>query len=248
MKSTWYIALLLLLITSAACEDNPLVINMNCALVGDGYDLYLNDAEQLTLRHIINEQLPEQDSIELPQDHIERIHKALIAVYNATDTLPSAKKVVEVYQIHTFPSPTTNRLIMGIDSSYAWVQEWIAGNTLTGNPDVDDLINTYNLTLNHVGIFGNWASLLTDNSLNTVALGNAFEAIDGVLYASPEGVFGDGNDIEMLNYSVDEITLTYSFGWGDCLAGCIYRHYWEFTIDENCEVVFEGEYGTPLLQ
>jgi len=245
MKNIWYV-LLLFLIATAACEDNPLIINMNCALVGDGYDIYLNDAELLTLQYVLDGQLSEQDSIELPQEDVERVLKALIAVYNAADTLPAADKVVNVHQIHTFPNPPVNGLLVGIDSTYTWTQAWLAGNALTGNADVDYLVNTYNLTIGNVGIFGNWVALNAENSLNTIALGNAFETVYGVVHASPNSFFGDGNDIEMSGYSSGEITLTYSFGWGDCQAGCIYRHYWEFTVDENCEVVFEREYGNPL--
>ena len=246
MKNVWYAALLLSFISIVACEDSPVIINTNCTLVGDGYDIYLNDAEHLVLRYIVDGQLPEQDSVQLPQDDIEQVLKALVAVYNATDTLPSADAVVNTHQIHTFPLKPMNGLLVGIDSSYAWVQEWIAGNTLTGDPDVDNLINTYNLTLKNVGIFANWASLESDNSLNMMALGNAFETIDGVVFAEPNFFIGDGNDITMSGYGSGEITLTYSVGWGDCQAGCIYRHYWEFTIDEDCEVVFQGEYGDPL--
>jgi len=245
MKNTWYIALLLSLITVAACEDNPVIINMDCALVGDGYDLYLNDAGELTMRHMIAEQLPEIDSTELPQEHIERIHKALIAVYNATDSLDSADEVVNQHMIHAFTFNSTNRMYAIVDDSYAWTQEWAAGNTLTGNPDIDNLVNSYNLTL--LGLNYSVAVLVSDNPINMIALANEFQSIDGIQSASPDAIFGDGNDIEMLNYTDDEITLVYSRGWGDCQAGCIYHHYWEFDIDADCIVTFVREFGTPLL-
>jgi len=101
------------------------------------------------------------------------------------------------------------------------------------------------MTLTHVGIFGNWAALESGHSLNTVALGNAFATIDGVNYAAPDSFGGDGNNIEMTEYGT-EITLKYSVGWGDCPAGCISRHYWEFRINEDCEVEFLGNSGDPL--
>lgn len=243
MKNIHYIVILFLIAT-AACEDNPLIINMNCALIGDGYDLYLNDAGELTMRYIIQEQLPEQDSTELPQEYLERIHKALVAVYNATDSLSSADKVVNQYMIHALSFNSTNRMYMIIDPSYAWTQEWAAGNTLTGNPDIDNLINNHNLTL--LGLNYSVAVLTSDNPTNMLALANEFQSIDGILSASPDSIFGDGNDIEMLDYSSDEITLVYSLGWGDCPAGCTYRHYWEFKIDVNCAVTFEREFGHPL--
>lgn len=247
MKNVWNFAILIILITIAACDDENPSVSSDCEFdrTNGVYNAYLNDAEQLVLRRILDEQLPEKDDIELPQADVDRVLEALAAVYNAADNLEAADDVVDIYSIHTFPSRSLNGLILGIDSTYAWTQEWMAGNTLTGNPDIDNLINTYNISLANVGIFGNWAVLQSANSLNTVALSNAFAMIDGVNFAQPDGFAGDGNDIEMLEYGA-EIRLQYSRGWGDCPSGCISRHYWEFRIDEDCEVEFLGSSGDPL--
>jgi len=81
-----------------------------------------------------------------------------------------------------------------------------------------------------------------------LALANKLQSIDGIVSANPDSIFGDGNDIEIFSYTSDEITLLYSVGWGDCPSGCYYRHYWEFTIDEeDCAVTFVREFGHPLL-
>ena len=33
--------------------------------------------------------------------------------------------------------------------------------------------------------------------------------------------------------------------WGDCSAGCLNRHYWEFSVKEY-KAEFEGSYGDPF--
>lgn len=49
----------------------------------------------------------------------------------------------------------------------------------------------------------------------------------------PEMV-GDGDQIRVVESADDSgfegITLLFSHGWGDCPAGCIYRHYWKVAI------------------
>jgi hypothetical protein len=42
------------------------------------------------------------------------------------------------------------------------------------------------------------------------------------------------------------IELTYKYGWGDCMSGCINNRYWKFRIFNDCSVLYEGSFGTPL--
>jgi len=53
-----------------------------------------------------------------------------------------------------------------------------------------------------------------------------YELVDGVRYAEPNAIIGDGNDIS------SEETGYYLFkrGWGDCMMGCTYNAYWEFSV------------------
>lgn len=69
-----------------------------------------------------------------------------------------------------------------------------------------------------------------------------YEAVDGVRYAEPNILLGDGARIQV---SSPEFEYTFSYGWGDCFAGCIFRHYWVFTIiDGSASLV--SEYGNPI--
>lgn len=81
--------------------------------------------------------------------------------------------------------------------------------------------------------------------LNIFALGKRFEKINGVIYAEPNGVDGDGNNITA-NIETDYVKYEHSVGWGDCPAGCICRHYWIFYVKYNGEVEYIGSYGNQL--
>lgn len=244
MKHVLYSALLLMM-TIVACENPTFISDCEFDRNDNAYSAYLKDAEQLVLRRITIGQLPEIDDITLSQADIDRVLEALAAVYHAAEHLNAADKVINDHKIHTLQTRSLNSVILYIDSSYEWTQEWVAGNTLTGNSDVDKLINTYNLTLKTVMDGGDWLVLEAANTLNTGALAKAFEMIEGVSLASPDGVVGDGDNITMLEYGT-EIVLQYSTGEGDCPSGCISHKYWNFKVYEDCEVEFWGRSEDPL--
>ncbi len=63
-----------------------------------------------------------------------------------------------------------------------------------------------------------------------------------------------GCSVNGLTRSSSSITVgadnTYTFykGWGDCPAGCIYKHYWTFKVDaDNVTLVKETTNGISLF-
>lgn len=40
--------------------------------------------------------------------------------------------------------------------------------------------------------------------------------------------------------------VTYTIGWGDCPAGCIYQHVWTYQVDPDGTVTLKSETGDPL--
>ncbi|OXA55770.1 uncharacterized protein LOC110848703 [Folsomia candida] len=62
-------------------------------------------------------------------------------------------------------------------------------------------------------------------------------------------IFGDGNDITYHPTAPTYATYTFKMGWGDCSSGCIYKHFWEFSVapsEETVTVKLEKEYGSDL--
>jgi len=64
---------------------------------------------------------------------------------------------------------------------------------------------------------------------------------------------GDGNDVKYIAASPAPTYYTYIFkmGWDECHmpGGCIYRHFWEFTVAQSAETLtvrFERDYGSNV--
>lgn len=234
-----------LLPTCAACDllnsDPPGWRRVEDGTVPDSIaELYRLDAARLALR------IEDHDDVELPGSLVDSVFDALALVHNATQ-FAARDDVVERHRIHTFPQPEVFELLVGVKPFKAWVGAWQAGRTLTGNGDVDALLETYDLSLAtyYEWSFGHAALLRAAAPLNIAALGKRFEGIDGVTYAEPNGWGGDGNDIRARSV-MGMWELEYSLGWGDCPAGCTARHYWTFMVRPDGFVLYVGGRGDPI--
>lgn len=209
-------------------------------------NLYMEDAMRLAVRLIRKEGGPSNGSVFIPDSYSLPILNALVAVYNAT-SFPERDEVVDKYKIHTFSSPFMSELLMQVDNSYGWVKQWENGSQETGNPDIDMLMKTYELTMKtyYKWSIGDYVVLSAKNPLNLEPLAKQFSAIPGVISASEEVTCCDGNNIQ-LNLFSDYMELTYSLGSGDCPAGCTYRHFWTFRVYSDCSVTFANHSGDPL--
>ncbi|ODM90720.1 hypothetical protein Ocin01_15962 [Orchesella cincta] len=72
-------------------------------------------------------------------------------------------------------------------------------------------------------------------------------------HAEANMIPGDGNDVRYIKSSPAPTYYTYVFkmGWGECHmpGGCIYRHFWEFTVAQSAETLtvrFEKDYGSDV--
>lgn len=61
--------------------------------------------------------------------------------------------------------------------------------------------------------------------------------------AEPNFIVGRSSNIE---YDCRTRIYKFSVGWGDCQAGCIDKHYWEFIVLPGCRVYLLREYGSLL--
>ncbi len=206
--------------------------------------LLKEDAAILALRDLQSDPSAKETLIFIPDNLIETYYRGLVHIYNSAAN-PQVDMVVNKYKIHTFRSPETHRLIVSVDTSKAWTKAWRNGERLTGNPQVDALMIQYNLQLSRFHTSFNFVVLYAEEPLNIFALSKKFAAIDGVNFSEPDGVVGDGNNI-VSRIDKTFISYVFSYGWGDCPAGCISRHYWEFWVMFDGTVKFAKSYGDPL--
>jgi len=204
---------------------------------------YREDATRLALRDLLAAGFTE---ISIPNDAVRPYYDALVLVYNAT-ALPARDTVVDVYGIHTFPSPTTRSLMLELFSSEQWVQRLARGEAPTGEPAVDSLLARYSLSLGSVYTLYNGDILLTlgpAEPLNVQALAPVFRGITGVRFSEPNRAVGDGHNIAG-SMSESRVLLDYSVGSGDCPAGCTGRRFYHFAVHSDGTVEYLGASGSP---
>jgi hypothetical protein len=208
---------------------------------------YKDDADKLAVVRVYSINSTYKDSVQINKPIRDNYLKALIAVFNAT-ALPAIDTVVNILKIHKYFNPILNSLIVTADSNLIWMKNIRYNIYPSGSSSVDYLMNKYYLQkqsysawplLNHMLV------LKTDTNCNMDALANKFQAISGVNIAGTNGVMGDGNNITD-SIGANYTSLIYSYGWGDCPAGCGSRRYWHFKVYNDCSVEYMGSYGSAI--
>ncbi|PAP78258.1 hypothetical protein [Rubrivirga marina] len=184
---------------------------------------YAEDATVLAFRYQL--QAGDRDAVEIPD----------ALVHDLADALIRARASEEgdlILGIRARAALSPVRLLVAVDPEAAWTGAWRAGATETGDAAVDALLDRYGLSLSRYLDGLDLAVLHSPTALNTVALAGRFAAVDGVRYAEPDGLAGDGDDISAVRTD-DGWVLDFSRGSGDCPAGCIERTYWTFEVEPN---------------
>lgn len=225
------------------------IVPSSCAAPDSIVARYQDDADRLALRKFYFNNLTYKDSIEIPQPHSDTILNALIAVYNAL-AIPARDTVVNQYNIHSFPDRVMNYIQVAADSTLGWMQQLKNGIIPTGNPTVDNIINTYHLNIDNYRTYSGlfyWhqAVFKSDSNYNMPPMTLLFNPIAGVFISEPVNTCCDGNNITGTIYS-NHVELIYSIGWSDCSSGCIERRFWKFKVYYDCSVEFMGSYGNLL--
>jgi hypothetical protein len=210
---------------------------------------YKNDADRLAIRRVFQSGSSYIDSSAIPKHWSDTMLNALIAVYNA-DSLPARDTVISLINIHTFQQPVLNSFFMAADSNLQWMQKLRKDSLPTGIDSADYLIKKYQLKVARyyrIKEFPYHIIILQSKlNYNMEVVTNLFDSLSGVNYANISKVEGDGNDIKA-TIGKDYIELLYSYGWGDCFNGCIYKRYWKFKIYNDCSVSYLGSYGSKLI-
>lgn len=237
---------LLLCLTAPALAQNP------CEGPQHIRDVYTESAYRLAVRALQTSTNSYKDSITIPVDVVEAQLRPLMAVYTSQSI--NRDTVVDLLQIQnyhsTFPHiPLLNRLHFSIPDSINWATNWYAKDSLTGEPQLDALIQRYQLRIVQALKLSHQKRINVDMAsnafLNMPNLVKAFEALAYPgLNVSVSGIAGDGNYI-LADAVNGKTILTYSYGMGDCPAGCEKRRNWVFSVDSACGVVFLGSNGAP---
>ncbi len=226
---------------------NKKIENVNYGSIPDSiknlYDYY---SGILAVREMALDPKLYESSIEIPTELKNLFFNALCQVYNATN-IPARNLVINVYKIGVYPHPSIKDFYIEVDTNETWVKNIIINRVQSDNPNFDTLINQYSLNFVRYYNFSGFQGILFTSSrqLNLHPLLNMLKSIKGVKSAFADGVLGDGSNITAEIFS-DFVQLIYSYGYGDCPSGCIYRHYWKFRIYYDGVTEFVNEWGDPI--
>ena len=218
----------------AGCEKE-IPLNLDNVTIGSFIkDNYINDARQLYLRDILaDSNHPNYNEAVLDTNEINEILGIFQLVYNLKS--PIRDTVFDIYKIHALPCYSLQSIGLKVDVSAPEIINMVNGQIPTGNNDLDNVLTKYEFdsvrTAYSYPDFP-WLSIYTKNSYNLKPLIKAIEEVPSVILAENNGGCFDGNDINLERDS-DKATISFSIGRGDCPAGCIYRRYWIFRIENN---------------
>jgi hypothetical protein len=226
------------------CQTTP----SSCVAADSIVEKYRKDADRLAVNRVFKINSTYVDSVEINGGISNSFMRALLAVYNAT-LLPARDTVVVIYNLHRYVEPL-NSLIVEADSNLTWMKNLRINIVPTGNSEVDYLMAKYYLQKTNYNTFGfslprHMVVFGTDTNYNTFALADRFSAISGVFGADPNFTFGFNSNITD-SVNANFIELTYRYGWGDCLSGCIYNRSWKFRVYNDCSVEYIGSSGNAL--
>jgi hypothetical protein len=226
--------------------DFPLIPESPMSGMSDStYILYREDSYSLADRYLLQ---IKSTSVEIPSSLSATLLNGLLRIYNL-QSLPERDTIVQLYPIHVSGYKyALYEVIVIVDPTRQWTQKWKNRERLTGNPEVDLLVQRYDLFVQDY-IVSSWGSelavLRSSRALHIQQLAECFKKIDGVTTAECNGSAGSGNDV-LAEPESNAWKYTFVLGWGDCPSGCIFRRMWDFRVFTDGRVEFLGSRGDTV--
>ena len=217
-------------------------IQSNCELKPELKSHYNRDVADLTIKRLFATSSYDTSQINIPKAYQDSIWRGLAAIFNVT-SIPERDSVFDIYCIHDVAAES-NMLIphiyLTVDTSFSWTENWFNGNIVTGYNELDDFLSAFNYYL--LSSEPDYATVLlySDSIINSFAVCDSLTTFDGIESAGPIPITIDADRIEY--YAEGEFQyFNFIRAWGDCFAGCIYKHKWRFIVNySNCTVEYLG--------
>ena len=239
-----FIFSLIIVLTFVSCSDDNSHEGDNCTISEFIIENYRDDAVQLYLHEIHNNpNHPNYNIVDIDESEVNQILSIIQSVYNLN--IPERDTVFEVYDIPARLCYATSYLQLKVDPQNSAIQNLAANQIPTGNQALDSFLNTYgfdSVDLSYDYPQFPWLSIISTQELNLLPLEDEVTNLEGILMAEMNaGCVGDGNTIQ-IDREQSPTKITFSIGEGDCPAGCIYKKFWEFSVDNDCKASFVRMY------
>jgi len=209
--------------------------------------IYKRDATRLALRLINTEQRLSKQTIIVPEELVQAVYNALIAVrtsdYGAIDTIASK------YNVRSFPVPNVESIILVFEHDATWVEPLKQRADTTASLTINNIIRQYNLIMTRMVYLDEERAGLVLRSrepINVPALAMKFFTEEGIGSIEEVLPYGDGNDISIVRVPQQGWDLTYSIKFGNCVNQCQKFHDWKFKVSESGEVTYLGGSGHTI--
>lgn len=222
------------------CTDlYPIEVAGTCDISTHGQDDLRREAMRLSLSYFRQFEITPADAF-IPESVWMPVFSALVAVRAAIPQI-ECEDMSSLLEIDVRNTVSAEQMIVEVDTNHSWTAAWRNGDSQTGNPAIDSLMDKYQLSLleYHDNSFTERAIIEAAEPLHIPQLSTEFSAIAGVLQAEPNYLVGDGDRIEV-EYVGTDLLLKISKGYGDCPSGCINRDTWTFRVEEDCTVWYEA--------
>lgn len=203
---------------------------------------YLDDAYRLALRLSTPVGTFREAPQEIPVDIADQIYTGLVAIYESD--LPECLAISRDIRIHSKPFPVTDRVSLILQPGESWkaMQAEEQSNALIEFIEAFDLVVEMPFPggPDQEGIV-----LLSERPMNMAAIGNQLAEFSEVSSVLNTGKERDGTDIKVA-WHPNGLEYTFELTWGACKKECANKHYWSFLVDDQYQVNFLQDGGTPL--
>lgn len=239
--------IILLTILLLACPSvKSQIVPSNCVAPDSIIDKYKEDATLLTLRRIYFNNDSHKDSVIIPENYIDTVLNAMIAVYNAT-SIPERDTVIDVFDVSPIHDLGLHMFTLSADSGLVWMNQLEVGNLNTGFTELDNIITNYNFTQYGYYDWPWWyhsSTFVTNDTYNIKTIIEPLNLSPQVYYADPDFELFDGPDMLHIVHA-NRVELRYMHRWGDCMSGCMNQRTWVFNVYFDCSVEFVESYNGP---
>lgn len=193
---------------------------------------YKEDAHRLAAREFNSTARGDQPEPKLPAARVNFFYDLLTKVYLMSEKDP---EIPAISDIHTFPNPPLQNMMVVLEKDAEFAENWIKGQRMTSNLYLNQVMSEHRLKVSgfRESGMGTMGVITSPSYVNTKDLAYILQSVDGIKIAEPDGMAGDGNNIEWGSEGKNHMALKFSKGAGDCPSGCIHRKYWIFYVQEG---------------
>jgi hypothetical protein len=202
------------------------------------------DAARLVLRIESKKEDLRYQNVVIQKDNVEGIYNILTNIYKNDET---AKSIANC-NVHTFPNPSIDHLVLIFDRNVEWAQPLRDGISETNSIEINELLDDYDLIIDKHVQWNDTQDAITIRSkepLNMAALANDFYNIEGVSAIDLGIPKVGGNDINMKRISKGW-EVEYVLRFGSYISGKGKIHIWKYRALDDGTIEFVSEGGDPV--